>query len=164
VPLPIGHRRDARKSSRPCKAAEGCPIPANPKGKQAPQKPSARAGRRLNHDGGATESRDEPVPFKEAPGLGSGAVLGFGEQAAALDDPRKEVVIDRRVRRIEPGRKDDQGAPSSVDRAFVRRSIDSNGSTRDDDEAEQSRLTPKRVRKVERFVIGPTRPDDRDRA
>jgi hypothetical protein len=74
----------------------------------------------LDYDGRPPKSRNQPVPFKEAAGAGVGAIVGLGEQAPHFDRPREHVVVGAGIRRVEPGRKNDHGPPSPIDRAFMR--------------------------------------------
>jgi len=114
----------------------------------------------LDDDCRLPKSGDQPVPPEEAPGSWICSVFSFGEQTPSLERPLKQVMVGARIRRVEPRRKHNHGSPSSIDRPFVRRAIDPNGSARDDDQPIEHSPARYGVRKVERFIISTTSAND----
>jgi hypothetical protein len=114
----------------------------------------------LNDDRRPPESSDQSVPSQEAPGPSVRAILRFGEQTPGIRHPREQAMIGRRIWRIEPRRKHDDGPPPSIERPFMRGAIDADCAAGDDDGAVERNFTSERVRKVERFVVGAAGADD----
>jgi hypothetical protein len=116
----------------------------------------------LDDDGRLPEGGDQAVPGQETPALRGRAILGLRQQTSGVGDAREEISIGARIRRIEARRKHDNGLASPSERALVRRPIDSDRATRDDYDALKRGMAREVIREVERFLVGTTRPDDRD--